>query len=156
MAPRIAFISGPIDATEEYFSQHYKPAILDAIAADDTFVVGPIHGIDTLTLHFLLTQNIAPNRITVYMADFEYHDTERRKRYEKLGVNVVEAVPGRTTGERDAAMTNASDYDILRYRTERECKELYGALWYARVSNTEKNERRRAALKEGGQHKAVP
>jgi len=54
---------------------------------------------------------------------------------------------GVTTRDRDAAMTMNSSYDILRYRTEEECKMLYGDLWWPRVSNTEMNERRRMALK---------
>ena len=51
-----------------------------------------------------------------------------------------------TTRERDAAMTAASDYDILRYRTEEEAREVYGKGWWPRVSNTEMNERRRAGV----------
>lgn len=51
-----------------------------------------------------------------------------------------------TTRERDAAMTRDSDYDILRYRTEGEAREVYGKGWWPRVSNTEMNERRRRGV----------
>jgi hypothetical protein len=149
MAAGVAFISGPIDVTEAYFTQHYEDSIRKAIAAGHHFVIGPIRGIDTLALHFLLEQSVPPSRITVYMAEFEYTNLIWRQQYLDRGVNVVEAVPGATTAQRDAAMTAASDYDILRYRTEEECKTLYGPRWYPRVSNTEMNERRRAADKEG-------
>jgi len=61
---------------------------------------------------------------------------------------IVEGVT--RTQERDAAMTKASDYDILRYRTEEEAKEFYGKLWMRHVTNTELNERRRKAWKDAG------
>jgi hypothetical protein len=138
-----------MDPTEAYFSEHYAPRILDAITAGHSFVVGPIRGIDTLALHFLLAQDVPASKISVYMAEFEYNNVKWRQGYEELGVHVVLAVPGTTTGERDAAMTRASDYDILRYRTEDEARELYGTSWWPRVTNTEMNERRRAALREG-------
>jgi hypothetical protein len=43
-------------------------------------------------------------------------------------------------------MTKASDYDILRYLTKEECMEMFGARYRERVSGTELNERRRAAV----------
>ena len=46
-------------------------------------------------------------------------------------------------------MTRASDYDILRYRTEAEQQSVYDERWRARVSNTERNERRRLRYAEG-------
>lgn len=52
-------------------------------------------------------------------------------------------VAGRNHTERDVAMTRASHYDILRYRTEAECWVLYGDAYRKRVSGTEKNELRR-------------
>ena len=53
------------------------------------------------------------------------------------------------TQERDAAMTQASTYDILRVRTTEEAKAFYGGL--ARpgyVTNTERNWRRRRGMAE--------
>lgn len=48
--------------------------------------------------------------------------------------------------ERDAAMTEASDYDILWVRGEEDTKVLYGEKYRAgRVSGTQKNKDRRAA-----------
>lgn len=48
--------------------------------------------------------------------------------------------------QRDAAMTAASDYDILYVRTEEESRALYGPRYRPRVSATELNRRRRAEL----------
>lgn len=147
MSAQTAFISGPLDSPTEYFETHYVPRILATIAAGDNFVIGPVRGVDTQALHFLLSspQNVSPSRITIFMTHAEYATKSWREQYEVLGVGIREA--GVTTRDRDAAMTMNSSYDILRYRTEEECKMLYGDLWWPRVSNTEMNERRRMASK---------
>jgi hypothetical protein len=44
---------------------------------------------------------------------------------------------------RDEAMTRASHYDVLRYRTVAECRALFGERYKERVSGTQKNEIRR-------------
>ena len=145
-AQRVAFISGPLDPDDEYFATHYAPRIDAAIQAQHSFIMGPVAGIDTVSLHYLLTKGVAPDRIKVYMAHFEYLSTNWRTQYLDLGVGVQDVVDATTTQERDAAMTRDSDYDILRYRTEEEAKKLYGAGWWPRVSNTEMNERRRRGV----------
>lgn len=109
-------------------------------------MIGPVAGIDTLSLHYLLSKNIDPLRITIYMAHFEYLSTRWRSPNISLGVNVRDVEDAVTTRDRDAAMTRDSDYDILRYRTEEEAKMLYGSMWWPRVSNTEMNERRRRGV----------
>jgi hypothetical protein len=150
MTAKVAFISGPIDVDEEYFIEYYESPILAAIQEGHSFVIGPVYGIDTIALNFLLEQEVDPSRISVYMAGFEHNNIQKRRRYTSLGVNVIKVQSASTTAMRDAAMTSASDYDILRFRTEAECKEAYGANWHPSVSNTEMNERRRATAKEGG------
>lgn len=145
-AQKVAFISGPLDPDDEYFATHYAPQIDAAAQANHSFIIGPVAGIDTLSLHYLLSQNVPPSKITVYMAHFEYLNTTWRTQYLDLGVNVRDVVDAVTTRERDAAMTKDSDYDILRYRTEDEAKKLYGKSWWPRVSNTEMNERRRTGI----------
>jgi hypothetical protein len=153
-APTRAFISGPIDAPDDYFASYYVPAITAAMRRGDHFVIGPIYGVDTLALDFLLSPPppllpCDPGRISVYMAAFEFADLARRKRYLDLGVNVREvatAGAGTTTRQRDEMMTLESDYDILRYRNEEEAKRFYGESWWPRVSNTEVNERRRKGI----------
>lgn len=77
------------------------------------------------------------------MALFEHASPSWLESFTSRGVNVHCVSDAVTTRERDAAMTRDSDYDILRYRTEAEARELYGAGWWPRVSNTEMNERRR-------------
>jgi hypothetical protein len=63
--PRTAFISGPLDPTEEYFATHYKPRIDTAIAEGHNFIVGPVRGVDALTLGYLLEKGVEPGRVTV-------------------------------------------------------------------------------------------
>jgi hypothetical protein len=152
MTARVAFISGPLDASDEYFTTHYAPRILSALASGDSFVIGPVRGVDTLALQFLLDpiQKVYPSRITIFMAEFEHARATWREEYEAKGVKIWKE--GVTTRERDAAMTRESDYDILRYRTEAEAKELYGGEWWPRLSNTEMNEKRR----KGGKGEGLP
>ena len=147
---KVAFISGPIDVNEEYFEEYYESPILAAIEEGHSFVLGPVYGVDTMALNFLLERDVDPSRISIYMAGFEYNNIQRRRRYTSLGVNVVKAPSAKTTALRDAAMTAVSDYDILRYRSEEESREVYGPNWHSKVSDTEMNERRRIAAKEGG------
>ncbi|KAL4993290.1 hypothetical protein BDV10DRAFT_179454 [Aspergillus recurvatus] len=70
------------------------------------------------------------------------------KAFRERGVNVhVLEDRQATTQNRDAAMTAASDYDILRWRTEDEAKEFYGQLYRpGRLTNTERNWRRRRGV----------
>lgn len=148
---RIAFISGPLDVDDEYFEKYYRPKIDAAIDSGDSFVVGSVAGIDTLALQYLLKRQVSASRIGVYMACFEIdcrRDYVAKLRKEVGAEIVVEArredgTDSITTWDRDAAMTRASDYDILRFRTELESKHLYGKRWRPMVSNTERNMRRR-------------
>ncbi|KAL2833863.1 hypothetical protein BDW59DRAFT_179504 [Aspergillus cavernicola] len=144
--PQVAFISGPIDTgpNAEFFHTHYTPRINAAIAADHTFVIGPIlSGVDADALYYLLDYPIAPSRTTIFMTIGE--DRAWGTEFRRRGVNVfvLEDLTA-TTGNRDAAMTEASTYDILRWRTEDEARALYGAGYRpGHVSNTERNWKRR-------------
>ncbi|KAJ7139047.1 hypothetical protein C8R44DRAFT_867215 [Mycena epipterygia] len=137
-APPTAFISGPLAPTPTYFAEHYAPPLDAAIAQGHMFVMGPSAGIDTLGLAYLEQRGVPPAHITVFLSQREraFADALRAR-----GVAVV--VAGRGHTERDAAMTAASDYDILRYQTEAECRALYGAKYRPRVSGTQLNEIRR-------------
>jgi len=55
-------------------------------------------------------------------------------------------VRGKSHTERDVAMIEESDYDILKYLSKDECMTLYGAKYRESVNGTELNERRRAAM----------
>ena len=147
--PSIAFISGPMDPDGAYFATHYRAAVDRAIQNKHHFVIGSVEGIDTLALTYLLQQGLEPSRITIYLANFEAAIPTLFSRLAALGVRtrvVGESGEAVSTGDRDAAMTRESDYDILRYRTEEEAKELYAERWWPRVSNTEMNERRRRGV----------
>ncbi|KAF8218291.1 hypothetical protein K438DRAFT_1747480 [Mycena galopus ATCC 62051] len=153
---RIAFISGPLAPTPNYFTEHYVPRLDTAIADRHAFVIGPSRGIDTLTLAYLLGRSVPPSSITVFLSDSEH---ARQREFVSRGVKVV--VVGRGHTERDAAMTAASDYDILWYQTEAECRALYGRKYRPRVSGTQLNEIRRqeiqaATLNTTGQTIVIP
>ncbi|KAH9474415.1 hypothetical protein JR316_0012873 [Psilocybe cubensis] len=140
--PKIAFISGPIEPPAGYFEKHYIPKLNEAIAAGHSFVVGPAPGMDTESLRYLITAGVHPDKITVYLAHFEEKLLASKLQwFVDLGGDLY--VEGVTTEARDAAMTRDSDYDILRYMSIEEQKNLYGRLYYPRISQTEKNEIRR-------------
>lgn len=145
--PEIAFISGPIDtgADSSYFHEHYAPRINAAISRGDSFVIGPVTaGVDADALSYLLSYPISPDRITIFVTPAE--DVACGKQFRALGVR-VEVVEGQTAGERDAAMTRSSTYDILRWRGPDEAREFYGASWReGYVTNTERNWQRRKGL----------
>ncbi|KAL4757303.1 uncharacterized protein BDW70DRAFT_153444 [Aspergillus foveolatus] len=149
---KVAFISGPIDTGPDnvYFRTHYVKPINAAIAAGHDFVIGPIlSGVDADALDYLLNYPIAPSRITIFMTIAE--DSAWGNIFRARGVNVF-VLEDRlaTTQNRDAAMTAASDYDILRWRTDEEAREFYGELYQpGRVTNTERNWRRRRGLFDG-------
>ncbi|KAL3436082.1 hypothetical protein BDV09DRAFT_184470 [Aspergillus tetrazonus] len=116
---KVAFISGPIDTGPDNV----------AIAAAHDFVIGPIlSGVDADALDYLLNYPIAPSRITIFMTIAE--DSAWGKIFRARGVNVFVLEDRQATAQnRDAAMTAASDYDILRWRTEEEAREFYAELY---------------------------
>ncbi|RDB24644.1 hypothetical protein Hypma_008245 [Hypsizygus marmoreus] len=140
---KIAFISGPLEPEPTYFDQYYTKRIDEAIVNGHSFILGPSYGIDTIARTYLLAR-VAPVRIAIYLYEKEAITARRRfKAFEEAGGRVV--IAGRNHTARDEAMTRASHYDILRYRTEEECREIYGTQYRRRVSGTEKNEIRRKA-----------
>jgi len=141
----VAFISGPVEPPEDYFTKFYAPRLDKAVLEGHSFVMGPAPGIDSLSLRYLVDRGVEIAKITVYLAGFEEKIlAERVKWFVDFGGKIN--VEGVTTGDRDAAMTRDSDYDILRYMSIEEQKEFYGENYYPRVSATEKNERRRGGL----------
>ncbi|KAJ7176488.1 hypothetical protein C8R46DRAFT_890236 [Mycena filopes] len=143
---RIAFISGPLAPSPTYFAEHYAPRLDAAISQGHAFIVGPSRGVDANTLRYLLQKGVPPLRITVFLSQSE---RARRKEFAAQGVTVVVAGRGHTA--RDAAMTAASDYDILRYHTDAECRLLYGTKYRPRVSGTQLNEMRRQEIQAAAQ-----
>ena len=140
----VAFISGPLEVEPAHFDTHYAPRIQQAIREGHHFILGPSRGTDTLAFEFLRNSGVPASRIRVYLNSREATHIRRVfKQFEQGGGSVVVVKGGHT--ERDEAMTRASHYDILRYRTEEECQALYGPTYRKRISGTEKNELRRKA-----------
>ncbi|KAJ6535916.1 hypothetical protein DFH09DRAFT_931586, partial [Mycena vulgaris] len=137
-AARTAFISGPLAPTQAYFLEHYAPRLDAAISQGHSFVVGPDRGTAALALEYLRQHRVAPSRVTIYLSQAEAKLADAL-----LAQGLPVVVAGRGYTERDAAMTAASDYDILRYHTEAECRALYGKDYRPRVSGTKLNEIRR-------------
>lgn len=142
---KIGFISGPLEATQEYFATHYIPLLDRGISLNHSFVLGAARGIDSMALEYLLLSTpprYPAKQVTLYLSHTEA--SRLRPRYswfERIGGNVK--VAGQNHTQRDETMTRASHYDILRYRTEEECRVLYGIKYRVRISGTEKNEQRR-------------
>ncbi|KAF2501489.1 hypothetical protein BU16DRAFT_426794, partial [Lophium mytilinum] len=138
--PRVAFISGHIDITTAQFHTQYASHLDTAIAHGDTFIMSNAGGADTMGLAYLRDHGVAPDRITIYMhmprANRKLNATQK----EGYGIRVVQGYHN----ERDAAMTEESDYDILWVRDEADTAKLYGGKYRpGRVSGTQKNMDRR-------------
>lgn len=170
--PQIAFISGHTDLTQQQFTAHYAEALESALRRQDRLLLGDAKGVDSFALAFLLSEEVCSrhsdvaSRITVY-ASRAYNVPKLKA----LGVHVVtpddqhaktalsgphETVVVEDKGrdaaryrhiQRDAALTAASDYDILWFRDEEASKALYGSRWRPRISATELNFKRRRAGK---------
>lgn len=90
--------------------------------------------------------DVHPSRITVYLLHTRKNDALKMidNKYRMRGLNVKVIIQGWRHTERDAAMTAASDYDILWVRSDEETKTLYGAKYRAgRISGTQNNQNRR-------------
>ncbi|KAJ3531522.1 hypothetical protein NM208_g8845 [Fusarium decemcellulare] len=113
---RIAMISGHIDISDSEFATYYHGLIDEAIANGDRFILGDASGTDQLALDYILQRDpTATARITVYASR-----ADRCKALQDRNIDavLVKALQKRSRGrqrhlERDAEMTNASDYDIL-------------------------------------------
>ncbi|KAE8375705.1 hypothetical protein BDV26DRAFT_267299 [Aspergillus bertholletiae] len=146
-----AFISGPLEIgpNNAYFHTHYVPQINAAINRGDRFVIGPVMGVDRAALDYLLAHPIPPSHITIFVTPTENILMGDEFRSRSVHVHIVDGGPNMTTRDRDAAMTRASSYDILRWRTKKEAKELYGRTYRpGYVTNTEMNWRRRRGISE--------
>lgn len=102
---KTAFISGHGDVSPEEFEEHYLPRLEEALKAGHSFVVGDFRGADQLAQWWLYDQGA---NVTVF-------HMFGRPRY--FGGDLYKKVGGFLNDEaRDAAMTNASDYDIAWVR----------------------------------------
>jgi hypothetical protein len=120
------YVSGHLDITPDEFDVHYRPAIDEALARGDSFVVGDARGTDSMTQNYLLGKTTA---VVVY-----HMFTNPRN---NLGFKTIGGF--KSDVERDAQMTEDSDQDIAWVRPGR------------KKSGTQKNINRRAqsrALRE--------
>ncbi len=131
-----AFISGHTDLTAKEFNDHYVTQIDTAISQGHDFVIGHSAGADTLGLDYLLTHQVQPQSVSIYI--YDRYQSGVAEKYQKLGVNVV---TGYTSyGSRDGAMTQNSDYDILWVRPVAEAIQMHGANYKeGHVTGTERN-----------------
>ncbi|KAL4966485.1 uncharacterized protein BDV14DRAFT_198940 [Aspergillus stella-maris] len=147
--PQVAFISGPVDTGPDfiYFKTHYITPLQSAISKGHNFIIGPIpSGVDADALDYLLCYPIDAKRITIFMTPGENTAFGTWFRAKGVNTHVLPDVTA-TSGMRDAAMTEASDYDILHFRTDEEGREFYGKMYREGVvTNTERNWRRRRGL----------
>ncbi|MEO1527874.1 MAG: hypothetical protein AAFX06_20780 [Planctomycetota bacterium] len=118
-ARRVCFVSGHLTLSPEEFDEHYRPAIDDALARGDAFVVGDARGADAMTQGYLMGKTDA---VTVY-----HMFTSPRN---NAGFRTVCGFE--TDLARDQQMTVNSDYDIAWVRPGRE------------MSGTQKNLDRRS------------
>lgn len=138
--PKTVFISGHTDLKPDEFAHHYEPAIRRAIEQRCAFVVGDALGADYMA-QTLLGQLISPEELVTRVTVYHKNDAPFRH------------VPGLglcggfvSHPQKDAAMTAASDEDILWVRPASDSQALYGAKYDSkRVSGTERNRRRRLA-----------
>jgi hypothetical protein len=145
-----AFISGPLDLTEEEFQTHYVPRIDHAIISNHWFVMGNAPGADTMALeHIIDTKLVSLDDIQVYCYGrhglVEGGDSYHYK--SKYNVGYTTSKLWTRPEHRDRECTDASMYDILWERpalTEEEGRAKYGVKYNpTRVSGTTLNRMRR-------------
>ena len=108
----VYFISGHRWLTQEQFDTYYVPAINKVLISDldPLFVIGDYQGVDAMAQKYLY-EHISANRITVYHM------------FEKPRNLYNEEIPTKggyeSDEERDAAMTNESDFDIAFVFTDK-------------------------------------
>lgn len=128
--PVTHFISGHLSLSESEFEAHYRPAIDQALARGDAFVVGDARGADAMAQNYLFSKTDA---VVVY------HLFVRPRH--NAGFRTVGSFT--TDEERDRQMTADSDQDIAWVRPGRE------------TSGTQKNRDRRnsESVCENANHK---
>jgi len=106
---KTAFISGHLKISSEEFNQHYLPKLEEARLRGDNFVVGDAIGADYQAQVYLFLNNY--DKVVVYHM-FTAPRCNAGKFPTKGGY--------KNDDDRDAAMTDASDYDIAWVRPGKE------------------------------------
>jgi hypothetical protein len=131
----IYFISGHCDISQEEFEIYYKEAIDQSIENGGSFVIGDARGVDTMAQEYLSSKGVTD--VTIY------HIAKSPK---NNAANFPVIGGFKYHNQKDAAMTDNSDYDIAWVRSVEEQKKLYGSSYRKRKSGTEKNLNRRKKL----------
>jgi hypothetical protein len=103
--PVCVMVSGHMDWTQDLFDFYYKPVLERCIRAGCEFVVGAAKGVDEMTQRFLASQS-QKVCVTVYEKKSVGNPFIGASHF---AVNLEAA----TFAERDAAMTSASDIDVV-------------------------------------------
>lgn len=127
------FISGHLDLTIDEFTANYKPQIDDALNDDFcSFIIGDARGADLMAQKYL---NNKTKNVTIY----HMHDKPRHNIFNYPTVGGF-----KSDEERDTAMTNNSDIDLLWVRPVELQKKLLGKKFKeGHITGTEKNRIRR-------------
>lgn len=125
------FISGHTDLTYDEFIKRYKDRIDRAVSEGASFVIGDAPGVDTYTNMYLSDKWLD---LVVYHIGTEPKNNPG---------NFPTCGGFKNHDDKDAAMTNVSDEDILYIRSIAEQQAIYGEKYKYRVSGTEKNKIRR-------------
>lgn len=134
---RTAFISGPLNISEDRFRQLYIPAIDKAIADNDSFVIGDAIGVDKIALDYLISRGVDKSRITIY----------QRKRKQKVVYENINTLEFKSDKEKDVAMTKNSHYDIAFPEPIEDLIARIGDAYDpSRISGTQQNINRRKEL----------
>jgi len=97
--PMTNFVSGHLDLTPEEFEAHYRPAIDEALARGESFVVGDARGTDSMTQHYLRGKTDAVVVYHMFTSPRNNAGFDTRGGFE-------------SDEERDEQMTAESDRDI--------------------------------------------
>ena len=140
-----SFCSGHTDLSIQEFKLHYVDKLNQAISDKNSFVIGNAKGADTMIFEYLLEKKVPFDCITIFVFDRYKNNNELSDDYQKkYGVNTVKGFS--SYAQRDAAMTEASQFDIAWVRSVEDCKKLYQDKYRPRVSGTEQNLLRRSKL----------
>lgn len=133
MYSKTYFISGHTNTTQDEYNQHYRSKVSLAIKSGGNFIVGDARGADYFAR--LQLKNLG-DRVTVYHVG----DAPRGL----MGENFKKQGGFQQSDDRDAAMTAASDEDILWMRPPEEYKKILGNRYNPmHISNTMQNFLRR-------------
>lgn len=135
----IAMVSGHINLQDKEFQQHYIPALDKAITRGDDFYLGGANGADTMAAQYLISKGVKPSKITIFIYE-KYSEAEEEARIvaQQMAVIIVSGFSSYT--DRDATMTQKSDYDIAWVRPPELQKQLLGDKYNPKkISGTERN-----------------